>query len=395
MDSQGRYVRRGVSSAKEDVHRAVAALDKGLFPTAFCRILPDALGGDERAALVLHADGAGTKSIVAYLLWRETGDPAHFAGIAQDAAVMNIDDMLCVGATGPFVLSSTIGRNKSLVGGEVVGAVINGFHAFAARLGALGIELVIGGGETADMGDLVRTIAVDATCAARLRRDEVIDNANIRPSDLIVALSGTGAATYEDKENSGIGSNGLTSARHDLLNRAYAARYPETWAPSTPESLVYSGSFGLGDPLPGTALSIGEALASPTRTYAPIIREVLERGRRLVHGLVHCTGGGQTKCLRFGGEVRYVKDNPFPVPPLFRLIHAESGSSWRELHEVFNMGHRLEVFACEEGAALVEEAAARFSVEARRIGRVERAGGRRELIIAGPEGTLAWERGLP
>ncbi|HAK94211.1 MAG TPA: phosphoribosylformylglycinamidine cyclo-ligase [Planctomycetes bacterium] len=394
MDSQGRYARRGVSSAKEDVHRAVAALDKGLFPAAFCRILPDVLGGDDRDALVLHADGAGTKSIVAYLLWRETGDPSHFAGIAQDAAVMNIDDMLCVGATGPFVLSSTIGRNKSLVGGEAIAAVINGFHAFAARLGALGTELVIGGGETADVGDLIRTIAVDATCAARLRRAEVIDNGAIGPGDLIVALSSTGAAAYEDKENSGIGSNGLTSARHDLLGRAYAARYPETWAPSTPESLVYSGSFSLSDALPGSSLTIGEALASPTRTYAPIIREVLARGRRLIRGMVHVTGGGQTKCLRFGGEVRYVKDNPFPVPPLFRLIRERSGSSWREMHEVFNMGHRMELFTCEEGAALIEDAAARFGVEARRIGRVERAAGRRELVIAGPDGTLAWERGL-
>ncbi len=395
MDSQGRYARRGVSSAKEDVHRAVAGLDKGLFPAAFCRILPDALGGGDEHALVLHADGAGTKSIVAYLLWRETGDASHFAGIAQDAAVMNIDDMLCVGATGPFVLSSTIGRNKSLVGGDAIAAVINGFHAFAARLGALGIELVIGGGETADVGDLVRTIAVDATCAARLRRDEVIDNGSIRPGDAIVALSGTGAAAYEEKENSGIGSNGLTSARHDLLGRAYAARYPETWAPSTPENLVYAGSFSLSDPLPGSALTIGEALASPTRTYAPIVREVLARGRRLIHGMVHCTGGGQTKCLRFGGAVRYVKDNPFPVPPLFRLIQARSGSTWREMHEVFNMGHRLELFTCDEGAALIEEAAARFAVEARRIGRVERAEGRSELVIAGPDGTLAWERALP
>ena len=394
MNSQGRYAQRGVSTGKEDVHKAVAALDKGLFPTAFCRVLPDVLGRNAEDALLLHADGAGTKSIIAYLAWRETGDAAPFAGIAQDAAVMNIDDMLCAGAVGPFVLSSTIGRNKSLVTGEVISAVINGFHAFAERLGALGIELVIGGGETADLGDLVRTIVVDATCAARLKRAEVIDNAHIRPGDIIVALSSTGKAAYEDKENSGIGSNGLTSARHDLLAHRYAAKYPESWAPTTPEHLAYCGPCALDDPVPGSTLTVGEALASPTRTYAPVVNEVLVRGRSRIHGMVHCTGGGQTKCLHFGGDVRYVKDNLFPVPPLFRLIRQHSGTAWREMYEVFNMGHRLELYTDAEGAALVENAAARRGIDARRVGRVEAGDGRRTLVIAGPEGTLTWERNL-
>ena len=394
MPTEGRYAMRGVSTAKEDVHQAVRTLDKGLFPDAFCRILPEGLGGDPASALVLHADGAGTKSALAYLVWRETGDAGVFAGIAQDAAVMNIDDMLCVGVTGPIVLSSTIGRNKALVDGEAIAAVINGFHAFAERMAPLGVEIVVGGGETADLGDLVRTIVVDATCCARVRREDVIDNRRIAPGDLIVGLSSTGTAAYEDRENSGMGSNGLTSARHELLSHVYAEKYPETWCPETAGDLVYGGPYRLEDPLPGTSLTVGEALCSPTRTYAPVIRAVLAEGRGLIHGMVHATGGGQTKCLHFGGGVAYVKDDLFPTPPLFWHIQAHSGTTWREMFEVFNMGHRMELYTNDEGAALIEEKARAYGIAARRIGRVEDGGGQRALVIASAHGTYRWTRDL-
>jgi phosphoribosylformylglycinamidine cyclo-ligase len=394
MSGGGQYDRRGVSSAKEDVHRAVRTLDRGLYPEAFCRLLPDVVAGDEEAAFLMHADGAGTKSTLAYLWWRETGDPAVFRGLAQDATVMNLDDMLCAGATGPFVLSSTIGRNKALIPGDVLEAIIVGFHDFARALAPLGVEVALGGGETADLGDLVRTVVVDATCCARIPRARVIDNAAIRPGDLILGLASTGRAAYETAENSGIGSNGLTSARHDLLARAYGEKYPETVCPETPPELVYCGPYRLEDRLPESDLSVGEALLSPTRTYAPVLAEVLrEGGPALIHGLIHATGGGQTKCLHFGTNVRYVKDDLFLVPPLFQAIQAAAGTPWKEMYEVFNMGHRMEVYTGQEGADLVRAAAARHGVGARVIGRVERAAeAGRELIIASPEGTLTWRR---
>ncbi len=392
MSSNGRYERRGVSTAKEDVHRAVRSLDQGIVPTAFCKVLPDLLTGDNTGALLLHADGAGTKSAVAYLWWRETGDHAVFRGIAQDAAVMNIDDMLCAGATGPYLLSSTIGRNRALVSGEVIAAIIGGFDDFARHMGGFGVEISVGGGETADVGDLVRTVVVDATCCARLPRADVLDPARIQPGDCIVALAGSGTVAYEQRPNSGIGSNGLTSARHDLLARLYAERYPETVCAETPSDLVYCGPYRLEDALPESDLSVGEAILSPTRTYAPVISHVLREGRELIHGMIHCTGGGQTKCLNFGGAVRYVKEDLFPIPAIFRAIQRSAGTPWRAMYEVFNMGHRMELYTSQEGASLIREAGLRYGVESRVIGRVEKGSGKRELVIASPEGTITYER---
>jgi len=390
MTDRGKYERRGVSSGKEEVHRAVEGLQPGLVPGAFCKVLPDLLGAREDRALVMHADGVGTKGVLAYLVWRETGSVDVFAGLAQDAAVMNIDDMLCVGATGPFVLADTIGRNKALIPGEVIKAVIQGFQRFADRLTGLGVPVVLAGGETADVGDAVRTIIVDAVCAAVLPRDRIISAGLIKPGDLIVGLASFGKAKYESMYNSGIGCNGLTSARHDLLNSVYAEKYPETVCPQTPQEFLYSGPYRTIDPLPGSDITVGEALLSPTRTYAPILLEVLAEGRSLIHGLVHCTGGGQTKCIRFGRSVRYVKDNLFDPPPVFSAIKQASRVSWKEMFEVFNMGHRLEIFTNAEGAALVQEKAAKWDVEARIIGRVERSDGPNELFIESPGGLLSW-----
>ncbi len=339
-----RYAQRGVSASKEDVHNAIAQLDKGLFPKAFCKIVPDTLAGDPDFCTIMHADGAGTKSSLAYLYWRETGDLSVWRGIAQDAIVMNTDDLLCVGATGPMLLSSTIGRNKNQIPGEVIAELINGTEDVLQMLREHGIEIYSTGGETADVGDLVRTVIVDSTVVARMRRDQVISNDRIQPGDVIVGLASFGQATYETQYNGGMGSNGLTSARHDVLTHYLADAYPESFDPFVDRSLIYSGSKRLTEPVAGTGLTVGQLILSPTRTYAPLAKTLLAELRPYIHGMVHCSGGAQTKVLHFVENVHVIKDNLFPVPPLFRLIQAESETSWQEMYKVFNMGHRLEVY---------------------------------------------------
>ena len=389
MDQQSRYEQRGVSATKEDVHRAIAGLDKGLFPKAFCKVVPDALTGDPDHCIVMHADGAGTKSSLAYAYWKETGDLSVWHGIAQDALVMNLDDLLCVGATDRILVSSTIGRNKRLVPGEVVAALIEGTEAFLQRMRDLGVGIHSTGGETADVGDLVRTVIVDSTVVCRMRRDEVIDNARIRPGDVVVGLASFGQATYEDAYNSGIGSNGLTSARHDVFAAVVGEAWPETYDPGTPQGLVYSGQARLTDPLEGTPLDMGRAVLSPTRTYAPIVREVLERMRNEVHGLVHCSGGAQAKVLHFIEGLRVVKDDLFPTPPLFAAIQRMSGTDWKEMYRVFNMGHRLEFYLPAERAEEVMAIADSFGVEGRIVGRVEEAPDK-EVVLHTPNGTFQY-----
>lgn len=384
--TQDRYAQRGVSSGKEDVHKAIAGLDKGLFPKAFCKIVPDTLTGSEEHCLVMHADGAGTKSSLAYAYWKETGDISVWHGIAQDAIVMNLDDLLCVGATDNILLSSTIGRNKGLVPGEVVAALIEGTELFLQRMRDLGVGIRSTGGETADVGDLVRTVIVDSTVVCRMPRKDVIDNARIAPGDVIVALASDGQATYEDTYNAGMGSNGLTSARHDVFRKALAAAYPETFDPATPADLVYSGSAALTDPLAGTPLDHGKAVLSPTRTYAPVVREVLAEMRSDVHGMVHCSGGAQTKVLHFVEGLRVIKDDLFPVPPLFAAIQRMSGTAWREMYRVFNMGHRLEFYVPAERAARIIAISESFGIPAKVIGRVEKAA-TKEVVLTAAHGT--------
>ncbi len=377
----GRYNLRGVSAVKEDVHAAIANVDKGLFPRAFCKIIPDVLGGDEDYCNIMHADGAGTKSSLAYIYWRETGDLSVWKDIAQDALVMNIDDLLCVGATDNILVSSTIGRNRLLVPSEVISAIINGTEELIEELRAVGIGVYATGGETADVGDLVRTIIVDSTVCCRMRRADVVDNGNIRAGDVIVGLSSSGRATYEGRYNSGMGSNGLTSARHDLFAKYLSERYPESYDYNMPEDLVYSGRYRLTDLVEGTDCSVGRLVLSPTRTYAPVVREILATMRKDIHGMVHCTGGGQTKILHFvGDDCRVVKDNLFAVPPLFRAIQKQSGTDWREMYRVFNMGHRMELYLAEEKAEEVIEISRSFDIDAQVVGRVEQSD-RRELII--------------
>ena len=344
MTTSDRYAQRGVSSGKEDVHKAIAALDKGLFPKAFCKVVADDLTGSADHCLVMHADGAGTKSSLAYAYWKETGDISVWHGIAQDAVVMNLDDLLCVGVTDNILLSSTIGRNKRLIPGEVISAIIEGTEAFLEKMRGMGIGIRSTGGETADVGDLVRTVIVDSTVVARLKRNEVIDNARIQAGDVIVALASFGKSSYEDSYNAGMGSNGLTSARHDVFAKAVGERFPETYDPGTPADLVYSGQARLTDPLEGTPLDFGRAVLSPTRTYAPVIREVLARMRGDIHGMVHCSGGAQTKVLHFVEGLRIIKDKLFPTPPLFAAIQRMSGTDWQEMYKVFNMGHRMELY---------------------------------------------------
>lgn len=386
MEDKSRYARRGVSSAKEDVHAAIAGLDKGLFPRAFCKLTPDTLTGSAEHAIVMHADGAGTKSALAYAYWKETGDLDVWRGIAQDAVVMNLDDLLCVGATDNILLSSTIGRNKRLVPGEVVKAVIEGTEGLLERLRELGIGIHGTGGETADVGDLVRTIIVDSTVVCRMRRDSVIDNARIQAGDVVVGLASSGRATYEDTYNSGIGSNGLTSARHDVFSKALATAFPETFDPGTPGELVYCGQAGLTDPLPGTPLNMGQAVLSPTRTYAPVVRAVLATMRTEVHGMVHCSGGAQAKVLHFIKGLRVIKDDLFPIPPLFNAIQRMSGTPWREMYTVFNMGHRMEFYVPEARAAEIISISKGFGIDAQVIGRVEEAP-RAEVQLNAPNGT--------
>lgn len=387
--SGNRYEQRGVSSSKEDVHRAIASLDKGLFPRAFCKVVPDALTGSTEHCIVMHADGAGTKSSLAYAYWKETGDLSVWHGIAQDAVVMNLDDLLCVGATDGILLSSTIGRNKRLIPGEVVAALIDGTERFLEAMRALGIGITSTGGETADVGDLVRTVIVDSTVVCRMKRAEVIDNARIQPGDVIVALASDGQASYERLFNAGMGSNGLTSARHDVFAKELASEYPETFDPGTPAELVYSGQANLTDPLPGTPLDFGKAVLSPTRTYAPILKQVLSIMRADIHGMVHCSGGAQTKVLHFVEGLRIVKDNLFPTPPLFTAIQRMSGTDWKEMYKVFNMGHRMELYVPEARAAEIIAIAKSFNVDARIIGHVEGAP-LKEVVLSGAHGTFTY-----
>lgn len=368
-----RYAMRGVSSGKADVHAAIKDVDKGLYPGAFCKIIPDMLGGDPGWCNIMHADGAGTKSSLAYVYWKETGDISVWKGIAQDAVVMNLDDLLCVGVTDNILLSSTIGRNKNLVPGEVIAALIKGTEEFLESMRGYGIGIWSTGGETADVGDLVRTVIVDSTVTARIRRDEVIDNTNIRKDDVIVGLASFGQASYESSYNGGIGSNGLTSARHDLFEKYLAGLYPESYDGSIPHELVYSGTHSLTDPVPATGLDAGRLLLSPTRTYAPVIKKILGAMRPAIHGMVHCSGGGQTKILHFIDRMHVVKNNLFPVPPLFDMIKKSSGTPWEEMYRVFNMGHRMELYVDQADAQAVIDIAAEYSIEARIIGYCEPA----------------------
>lgn len=389
--SDSLYEKRGVSAAKEDVHRAIRQVDKGLYPRAFCKIIPDILGGDAAWCNIMHADGAGTKSSLAYAYWKETGDLEVWKGIAQDAIVMNTDDLLCVGATDNILLSSTIGRNKRLIPGEVIAAIINGTEEILQELRSYGIGIYSTGGETADTGDLVRTIIVDSTVTARMRREDVIDNACIRPGDVIVGLASFGKAVYERNYNGGMGSNGLTSARHDVLDKTVGSRYPETFDNGLPEEVVYTGTKKLTDvvDIPGYgSMPVGRLLLSPTRTYAPVIREVLGTCRRHIHGMVHVSGGGQTKVSHFISEGRVIKDNLFPLPPLFALIREMSGADWKEMYQVFNMGHRMELYLEEAAAETVMQTAGRFGVEARIIGRVEP--GPASVVIRSPYGEFSY-----
>lgn len=371
--SNDRYNQRGVSASKEDVHQAIKLLDKGLFPKAFCKIVPDTLAGNPDYCTIMHADGAGTKSSLAYIYWKETGDLSVWKGIAQDAIIMNIDDLLCVGATGPILLSSTIGRNKSLIPGEVISTLINGTEEVLEMLRQHGMEIYSTGGETADVGDLVRTIIVDSTVTARMKHSDVIDNKNIQTGDVIVGLASYGKATYESEYNGGMGSNGLTSARHDVFDHSYATKYPETYDKAVPDKLVYSGKYKITDEVPGVDVNVGKLVLSPTRTYAPVMLKILDELRSHIHGLVHCSGGAQTKVLHFVKGVHVIKDNLFNIPPLFKLIHECSGTDWKEMYKVFNMGHRMEIYLPQTYAQQVISIAESFGVEAKVIGRVEKS----------------------
>lgn len=387
--SNQRYDMRGVSASKDDVHNAIKNIDKGLFPMAFCKIIPDTLGGDPNYCNIMHADGAGTKSSLAYVYWRETGDINVWKGIAQDAIVMNIDDLLCVGATQGILLSSTIGRNKNLIPGEVVSALINGTQEFLEKLNNLGVDIVATGGETADVGDLVRTVIVDSTVTCRMRRDQVIDNANIKAGDVIVGLSSSGQATYEDCYNGGMGSNGLTSARHDVFDKYLAQRYPMSYDQAVPNELVYSGKLKLTDAVEGVELNAGQLVLSPTRTYAPVLCALLAKMRPAVHGMVHCTGGAQTKVMHFVNNKHIIKDNMFPIPPLFSIIKEQSGTQWKEMYQVFNMGHRMEIYVSPEDAQAVIDVAHSFNIDAQVVGRVEDAPTNR-LTIKSEAGTFEY-----
>jgi len=384
--SSARYMARGVSAAKEDVHAAIKNIDKGIFPKAFCKIIPDILGGDPEYCNIMHADGAGTKSSLAYAYWKETGDLSVWKGIAQDALIMNTDDLLCVGAVDNILVSSTIGRNKMLIPGEVISAIINGTDELLAELRAMGVGIYATGGETADVGDLVRTIIVDSTVTCRMKRSDVIDNANIRPGDVIVGLASFGQATYEKEYNGGMGSNGLTSARHDVFSKYLAEKYPETYDHAVPEELVYSGKYKLSD-MAAVGTNIGKLVLSPTRTYAPVVKRLLDELRPRIHGMVHCTGGAQTKVLHFVGDnCRVIKDNMFPVPPLFRIIAEESGADWSEMYKVFNCGHRLEVYVCPEDAEKVIAISKNFNIDAQVVGHIE--AGPKSLTIKSEYGTF-------
>ncbi len=380
-------MQRGVSAAKEDVHNAIKNIDKGLYPQAFCKIIPDILGGDPEYCNIMHADGAGTKSSLAYMYWKETGDLSVWKGIAQDAIVMNTDDLLCVGAVDNILVSSTIGRNKNLIPSEVISSIINGTDQILSELRGMGIGIWPTGGETADVGDLVRTIIVDSTVTCRMKRSDVIDNAKIRPGDVIVGLSSTGQATYEKEYNGGMGSNGLTSARHDVFSKYLSERFPESYDPAVPDELVYSGIKRLTDAVEGVPLDAGRLVLSPTRTYAPVIKRILDLHRADIHGMVHCTGGAQTKVLHFVGDnCHVVKDNLFDVPPLFHLIQSSSGTSWREMYQVFNMGHRMEIYVNPEMADAIITISKSFGIDAQVVGHIEE--GQKSLTIQSEYGEF-------
>lgn len=384
-----RYDLRGVSASKEDVHNAIKNIDKGLFPSAFCKIIPDILGNDSEYCNIMHADGAGTKSSLAYIYWKETGDMSVWKGIAQDSVVMNIDDLLCVGATDGILLSSTIGRNKMLIPGEVIAAIINGTQEFIDEMKENGVNIISTGGETADVGDLVRTIIVDSTVTCRMRRDHVINNANIKSGDVIVGLASFGQASYENCYNGGMGSNGLTSARHDVLGKYLANKYPESYDAAVPEELVYSGSKSLTEEVPNLGITVGKLILSPTRTYAPFVKLLLDEMRPKVNGMIHCTGGAQTKVMNFVKNKHVIKDNLFDIPPLFKMISDESGTDWKEMYKVFNMGHRLEVYVSREDANAVIDIAKHFNIDAQIIGHVEDAVSNR-LTINSAVGTFEY-----
>jgi phosphoribosylformylglycinamidine cyclo-ligase len=384
-----RYNQRGVSASKEDVHQAIQKIDKGLFPKAFCKIVPDFLANDPDYCTVMHADGAGTKSSLAYVYWKETGDLSVWRGIAQDAIIMNVDDLLCVGATQNILLSSTIGRNKNLIPGEVISSIINGTEEVLEMLRNNGLNIISTGGETADVGDLVRTIIVDSTVTARMKRSEVVSNHTIQAGDVIVGLASFGQASYESEYNGGMGSNGLTSARHDVFSNLYAKKYPESFDAAVPANLVYSGKYLIDNTIAEAPLTVGKLVLSPTRTYAPIIVKILAEIRSQLHGIVHCSGGGQTKVLHFVDNVHIVKDSLFEIPPLFKLIHEQSGTDWKEMYKVFNMGHRMEIYLNEKLASHVIEISKSFGVEAKVIGRVE-ASDKKRLTIATKNGVFEY-----
>jgi len=393
--SDNRYNQRGVSASKEDVHAAIKNIDKGIFPQAFCKIIPDILGNDESYCNIMHADGAGTKSSLAYTYWKETGDISVWKGIAQDAIIMNLDDLICVGATENILLSSTIGRNKNLIPGEVIAAIINGTEEILAELRAMGISIYSTGGETADVGDLVRTIIVDSTVTCRMKREDIISNHTIQPGDVIVGLASYGKASYETEYNGGMGSNGLTSARHDVFEKALAAAYPESFDPAVPLDLVFSGGKKLTDPVvidaaTSQSITAGKLVLSPTRTYAPVIKQILTLYRKDIHGLVHCSGGAQTKVLHFiNDNIHVIKDNLFPVPPLFELIHEQSGTAWEEMYKVFNMGHRMELYVPESIAQKIIDSSKSFNIDAKIIGRVE-AGTKKQVTISSDKGNFIY-----
>ena len=388
MSVEKRYQLRGVSAEKEDIHNAIKNLDKGLYPNAFCKIIPDILGGDSEYCNIMHADGAGTKSSLAYLYWKETGDLSVWAGIAQDAIVMNTDDLLCIGATDNMLLSSTIGRNKNLIPGEVISAIINGTEDFLANLRSLGVGIYLTGGETADVGDLVRTVIVDSTVTARMRRNEVIEN-NIHPGDVIVGFSSYGQASYEKNYNGGMGSNGLTSARHDVLSHYLAEKYKESYDHSIPEDLIYSGPHTLTEPTEIEGVDVGKLILSPTRTYLPVMVPILDNFRKQIHGIIHCSGGAQTKVLHFTNRYHIVKDNMFALPPLFRMIQESSGTDWKEMYKVFNMGHRLEIYTNEKAAEEMIQIAKEFNIEAQIVGHVEDSE-KKQLTIKSEFGTFEY-----
>lgn len=389
MNSSERYNLRGVSATKDEVHAAIKAVDKGLFPSAFCKIVPDYLGGDDNYCNLMHADGAGTKSSLAYAYWKETGDLSVWKGIAQDALIMNIDDLLCVGAVSNILLSSTIGRNKRLIPGEVIAAIINGTEELVEQLRSYGISIYTTGGETADVGDLVRTIIVDSTVTCRMKRSEVIDNANIQDGDVIVGLSSCGQASYESEYNGGMGSNGLTSARHDVFNKLVSEKYPDTFDAGLPSELVYSGTKSLTDKITGVSLDAGKLVLSPTRTYAPVIKAVLDEMRSEIHGMVHCSGGGQTKVLHFVNDLHIIKDNLFELPPLFKMIQEESNTDWKEMYQVFNMGHRMELYVHPSQSEKIISISKGFNIDAQIVGRVEKSN-QRKLTVQSPFGVFEW-----